>query len=849
VDTLERLRGRLAERYQVERELGQGGMATVFLARDVRHQRMVAIKVLHPEIALSLGTERFEREILLAAQLQHPHILGLIDSGESDGLLYYVMPFVEGESLRDRLVREGPLPIDDAIQIALEVADALGYAHSHGVIHRDIKPENILLSGGHALVADFGIARAATEAGQKLTQTGMSLGTPTYMSPEQATGDPVGPTADLYSLGCVLFEMLAGEPPFSAKSAPALMARHALEAVPSIRIVRDTVPEEVEDAIFASMAKVPADRPKDAAHFAEMLGLPLGATSSRRAAIRQTASRRVPTGTRRAIPLEAPWWRRPWVLAGAAVILAGVGVAAWLGNRGGSTAYLTAEDRARARRIAVLYFAHPSGEADLAPVADALTESLIRSLRDAKLEVTSQNGVARYRGTDTPRDSIARALQIGTLIEGSVVPEGSDRVRVTTWLTDSEGNELGRRTNVLIPRDSLFAAEAAVSHQVSVRLREQLGLELRQAEDRARAGNAQAWTLYQRAQTTRKEGERAAVSDRAEGLQRLAIANSLLVAAASGDRSWVEPLIARGEVALSRARLVSERTDRMRWIDSGLVFAGRAVETDPTSAAALALRGGLRFAKYRLTDPTDPAARSELLRNAEADLQNAVTADGTLAAAYATLSSIQYEKKDVHAALTMARNAYEADAYLANADNILASLSDAAYDTEQFAESDKWCAEGARRFPGDYRFTMCQLWGMITPDAVPNPDQAWRLARRVDSVAPAASRALLAHMARMIVGGATGKRRAGSENPLGDSARRVLVRARGDADVDPEHELPGYEAIMRAQIGDLDSAIVLLRQYVAYHPDHSFEVGGNVHWWWRELKAKPEFQALLARKH
>jgi serine/threonine-protein kinase len=532
VDTLERLRGRLAERYQVERELGQGGMATVFLARDVRHQRAVAIKVLHPEIALSLGTERFEREILLAAQLQHPHILGLIDSGESDGLLYYVMPFVEGESLRDRLVREGPLPIDDAIQIALEVADALGYAHSHGVIHRDIKPENILLSGGHALVADFGIARAATEAGQKLTQTGMSLGTPTYMSPEQATGDPVGPTADLYSLGCVLFEMLAGEPPFSAKSAPALMARHALESVPSIRIVRDTVPEEVEDAIFASMAKVPADRPKDAAHFAEMLGIPLGSTSSRRASIRQTASRRVPTGAHRMTPLEAPWWRRPWMLTGAAVILAGVGVAAWLGNRGGSTAYLTAEDRARARRIAVLYFAHPSGEADLAPVADALTESLIRSLRDAKLEVISQNGVVRYRGADTPRDSIARALQIGTLIEGSVVPEGADRVRVTTWLTDADGNELGRRTNVLIPRDSLFAAEDAVSRQVSVRLREQLGLELRQAEDRARAGNAQAWTFYQRAQTTRKEGERAAVNDRAEGLQRLAIADSLLVAAA-----------------------------------------------------------------------------------------------------------------------------------------------------------------------------------------------------------------------------------------------------------------------------------------------------------------------------
>jgi tetratricopeptide (TPR) repeat protein len=287
----------------------------------------------------------------------------------------------------------------------------------------------------------------------------------------------------------------------------------------------------------------------------------------------------------------------------------------------------------------------------------------------------------------------------------------------------------------------------------------------------------------------------------------------------------------------------------MRWVDSGLVYAEQALQTDRTSAPALALRGGLRFAKYRLSDPSEGAVRSELLKSAEADLQNAVAADGTLAAAYATLSSIQYDKKDVHAALTMARNAYEADAYLADADNILASLSDAAYDTENFAESAKWCDEGWRRFPGDSRFTMCQLWGMITPDARPNLSEAWRLARQVDSLAPASDRAFLSRMALMIVGGATGKRIGGTANGLADSARRVLVRARADADLDPEHELPGYEAIMRTQIGDLDTAITLLKQYVAFHPDHSFLVGGNVHWWWRELRAKPEFQALLTRRH
>src|SRR5262249_147300 len=271
-------------------------MAAVYLARDVRHDREVAIKVLHPELAATLGGGRFEREIKLAAKLQHPHILGMHDSGVAGDLLYYVMPFVKGESLRDRLYREGMLPVDDASAIGVEVNDALGYAHSQGVIHRDIKPENVLLSGGHALVADFGIARAiSAEAGaQKLTQTGMSLGTPYYMSPEQAAGEVVGPTSDLYAVGCMLYEMLAGEPPFTGKNAMQIMARHAREQVPSIRIIRSAVPEEVEEAIFAVLAKDAVDRPQTAAQFAEMMGLIPGHTASMRA--RTTMTRRIPTG-------------------------------------------------------------------------------------------------------------------------------------------------------------------------------------------------------------------------------------------------------------------------------------------------------------------------------------------------------------------------------------------------------------------------------------------------------------------------------------------------------------------------------------------------------------------------
>ena len=226
-DVLAQLRSALAERYRVERELGVGGMATVYLAEDVRHRRRVALKVLHPELSAVLGPERFLKEIELTASLQHPHILPLFDSGSAAGQLFYVMPFVDGETLRGRLEREKQLRVADALAIAREVADALQYAHERGVVHRDIKPENILLQGGHALVADFGIALAVQQAGgQRMTQTGLSLGTPQYMAPEQAMGDRnVDARADIYALGAVTYEMLAGEPPFTGPTAQAIVAK------------------------------------------------------------------------------------------------------------------------------------------------------------------------------------------------------------------------------------------------------------------------------------------------------------------------------------------------------------------------------------------------------------------------------------------------------------------------------------------------------------------------------------------------------------------------------------------------------------------------------------------------
>ena len=261
MDLLEQLKAALGDRYHVERELGQGGMAVVFLAQDLKHRRRVAIKLLRPELSAVLGSERFLREIEIAATLQHPHILPLYDSGQAGALLYYVMPFAEGESLRQRLARERPLPIDAALQITREVGSALQHAHEHGVIHRDIKPENIMLSGGQAVVADFGIARALHAASpESLTLSGMVVGTPQYMSPEQAGGAAVDGRSDQYSLACTLYELLIGQPPFTGPSPHAVIARHSLEPVPSLRVVRQTVPQAVEGAIMRAMAKLPADR-------------------------------------------------------------------------------------------------------------------------------------------------------------------------------------------------------------------------------------------------------------------------------------------------------------------------------------------------------------------------------------------------------------------------------------------------------------------------------------------------------------------------------------------------------------------------------------------------------------
>ncbi|MEO7042188.1 MAG: protein kinase [Gemmatimonadaceae bacterium] len=400
----ERLAEALAGRYRIERELGAGGMATVYLAEDLKHHRNVAIKVLHAELSAILGPERFLKEIELTANLQHPHILPLFDSGNADGLLYYVMPYVEGETLRDRLTRDKQLPIADAVRIAGEAADALHYAHGRGIVHRDIKPENILLQGGHCLVADFGIALAVEQAGgTRMTQTGLSLGTPQYMSPEQAMGErDIGPRSDIYSLGAVTYEMLSGDPPFSGSTAQAIVAQVITTEPRSLTLQRKSVPPHVDAAVMTALEKLPADRFASASEFSAALAGDGHATITSR--------------YNRPAAIQSHPWRRISALL-AALSLALIGLTAWMLTRHGEPNGPQVFDAALPDTAAMTFAATTAKTAygtalrniSISPTGDFAvyvarqgdsTQLWYRSLRDA-----TAHGIAGTAGATAPRVS------------------------------------------------------------------------------------------------------------------------------------------------------------------------------------------------------------------------------------------------------------------------------------------------------------------------------------------------------------------------------------------------------------------------------------------------------------
>jgi eukaryotic-like serine/threonine-protein kinase len=483
-ESQDRLRDALAERYRLVREIGRGGMATVYLAQDLRHDRPVALKVLHPELARSLGTERFLREIKLAARLQHPHILTVLDSGEAADHLWFTMPFVEGESLRGRLERERQLPVEDAVRIGRECAEALDYAHRHEVIHRDVKPENILLTNeGDALVADFGIARALAgdRAGQeRLTETGTTLGTPAYMSPEQAAGArSLDARSDVYSLGCVVFEMLAGEPPFSGPTPQAAIARRFTETPPLLRTLRDTVPEHVEQAVAKALGKSPADRFPSALKFGRALAAAPQATTRVRAADRPAPSR--------GLALLALGF------------LLGLGVLfGWLRTRDDAPATAGTGPR----RLAVLPFENLGDSAD-GYFADGMTDEVRGRLASLPaLQVIAHRSAADYKGTTKSYQEIGRELRVDYLVVGKVRWEKADsmrsRVRVSPELIEVASSSTRWQQPFDAVLSDVFQVQGEIAGKVAQALDVALGTPEKERLEERPTRNLAAWDAYLR---------------------------------------------------------------------------------------------------------------------------------------------------------------------------------------------------------------------------------------------------------------------------------------------------------------------------------------------------------------
>ena len=592
----------LSGRYALEREAGHGGVATIYLAEDLRHRRRVAIKVLAPELAATMGSERFEHETRTAARLHHPHIVPLYDSGSAAGQLYLVMPFMEGESLASRLRREVQLPVEEARRICTEVADALKYAHANGVIHRDIKPDNILLESGHAQVADFGIARAA-QAGDdtRLTGTGMMLGTPAYMSPEQAAGNAnLDARSDLYSLGCTLYEMLAGQPPYTGPTPESLIYQHVSAPVPNVANLRPGVPAAVATMVTRLLQKSPADRYADAA----TLERDVAAAITTITAVAQAGTVASPTTAPR-VGGAACRSRRVLVRTG---LLAAVTIAIALGITGRCVHQPGGSAVAKITSLAVLPLANLSGDPLQEYFADGMTEELINALsRIGALRVISRTSTTPYKGAHKPLPLIAHELNVDALIEGTVARMG-DRVRISASLVRAKPEQKLWGDHFDRPVANVLDLESEVAQAIVQRIRVTLTPTENARLAKHRVVNPAAYDAVLRGRSLRGSRSSANFKRAIEEFDNAIRIDSTYAEAWAGSASaWygISSIFTPADVAMPRARHAAERAlsldedlagahaalgvvlsqyDR-RWRDAERELK-RAIELDPNSALA-----------------------------------------------------------------------------------------------------------------------------------------------------------------------------------------------------------------------------------------------------------------------
>jgi len=812
-----RLARALAQRYRVERELGRGGMAIVFLAHDLRHDRPVAIKVLLPELSRFLGLERFLREIHIAAQLNHPHILTLHDSGEADGLLFYVMPYVEGDSLRRRLAREGALPVAEAVRVAAEVAEGLAYAHHHGVVHRDIKPENILLTEGHALVADFGIARALAGAGgtATITSTGISLGTPAYMSPEQASGAAVDHRTDLYALGCTLFEMLTGRPPYPGPTPQALVVQHLADPVPSARALRHEVPAALDAAVRRAMAKTPDDRFQEAADLATALGATAPATGT-------------------AVGLRRPGRPGRRRVAVAAVGVVAVAVAAALLLRGLGGRHGAPSATSTPLRVVVQPFRERAP--DLRGAADRVTEALTTSLQPVPaLAVTAYAVVADLRAASL--DTLRARFAPDRFVVGGVDAAGAD-LRVTTQLVDAHTGRALADTAVTVRQGA--GTPAAAAAPLSAFVRRALWSELDEQARRGRVHDAAAWALVERARELEDAAGRAVTErlDRA-GFRSLDVADSLLQEARKRDGAsdlipialarvadrrafFSEYLVQAGAPPAELPGVVAERRRALAILDP-LIRARRG------PADAFELRGSVKEGLYRAL------GADSLLEGAIADYRSATELDLHSATAWRALSSALMSAGRYAEALLALEHASEEDVFQIDRLDLLRSRFDAARSAEQYDVAAEACREGQAEARDDQRFRDCdlELWSRTRGDR----RSAALAVARAESLNAGETVALMIPIHRLWA--AEVLARAG----LGDSADQLGRRALAGASKAWLPLLSTEAAYLRVLRHQPDSAIALLGEAARLDPVERAFIRNAAEF--RTLRQDPRFAAAV----
>jgi len=795
----------VAERYRIVRELGRGGMSTVYLAHDLKHAREVALKVVRSEVVAQVGSTRFLREIEIAARLRHPNIVPLYDSGEAEGILFYVMPYEAGRSLRARLVRDGPLSIDDTVSILRDVCDALAYAHHNGIVHRDIKPDNVLLSGRHALVTDFGVARAATQVAETMigavasTGAGVMLGTPAYMAPEQVAADPnVDHRADIYAVGILGYELLSGRLPFTGDSAQDVLAAQLSQAPDPIATHRPDVPAVLADLVMKCLEKKPANRWQTADAMLDHLrtALPRDLQPARHV--------RIPRGWSR--------WAR-WVVAAAAVVIvAALTWSRWPGSRAVSSA---------SPAVAVLVFQH-GNNAELEPLAIGVTSSLIAALGDVpRLEVRSLEAVLPYRGGRSQVSEIARALRVRWLVGGTVIRLGG-RVVVSAELTDAgTGRSIARREAGANPGDEVDLINQLVP-TVATMLRERVGDQVRLEGWRAGTRVDQALDGVNRAHKGTLDADYLAeAGDMAGAWLSLRRADSALARAARADPGWVEPLIQRAWLARKTALLLYGtgvvRDSVGATTRRGIQFGEAARRLRPNDARALEAHGMLLFTHWQTADR---GSSDSVLAKAQRVLSDASEADTSLALAPNALSAIHYAQGNFEQArLTLARS-YRADPYAEDPRGIVGRLFEYNFVDADDGEARRWCTSYGDRFAPDWFAGSCRLELMAwDPTERPTADSAWSVARSAAAAAPELIREPVSTQLEMLVAGVLA--RVGAV----DSARRVLdniaARIRVDSSLAREpfgSTLLELEAGVRVQLSEPQVAIKVLTAYLKRVP-------------------------------